>query len=110
MQHGFPVGKPTEWLEGMEDPVVILTHLTLREQSPIYTMDYATFLKISAKDLQECFQAYPVIVVSGRPTRLKCDIASLEEWGGIDELRVMHGECILFACGLYLMFHRQFAI
>ncbi|KAE9389210.1 hypothetical protein BT96DRAFT_1070903 [Gymnopus androsaceus JB14] len=28
--------------------------------------------------------------LSGRPTHLKCDLASLEEWGGVDELREMH--------------------
>lgn len=55
-------------------------------------MDFATFSKSSSKDLQDLFRAYPAIVVSGRPTRLKCDLASLEEWGSIDELRVMHGE------------------
>lgn len=110
MQHGFPVGKPIEWLEGMEDPVVIPKPSTLPEKSPIYSMEYATFVKISAKDLQELFRAYPVLVVSGRTTRLKCDCASLEEWGGMDELRVMHGRVTLFACGSHLMFHRQFSI
>lgn len=54
-------------------------------------MNYSDFLKTSSKDFQDIFRAHPVIVVSGRPTRLKCDLASLEEWGGVDELRVMHG-------------------
>lgn len=65
-------------------------------------MDYATYLAISAKGLQDLFREYPAIVVSGRPTRLRCDIASLEEWGGIDDLRVMHGKLTVFISGAYL--------
>lgn len=73
-------------------------------------MDFATYLTISAKELQERFRTYPAIVVSGRPTRLKCDAASLEEWGGLDEMRVMHGNIPLFVIVPYLMFARQFSI
>lgn len=75
----------------MSSPVALLTPPKLSDDSPIYTMDFANFLKTSAKDLQNLFRRYPAIVVSGRPTHLKCDLASLEEWGGVDELREMHG-------------------
>lgn len=57
-------------------------------------MNYSDFLKTSAKDFQDIFRGHPAIVVSGRPTRLKCDLASLEEWGGVDELRIMHGAAL----------------
>lgn len=60
-------------------------------------MDYSTFMTTSAKDLQDIFRAHPAIVVSGRPTRLKCNLASLDEWGDVDELRVMHGKLFLQA-------------
>jgi len=90
-KNGFPIGKPLEWADGMSSPVALLTPPKLSDDSPIYTMDFANFLKTSAKDLQNLFRRYPAIVVSGRPTHLKCDLASLEEWGGVDELREMHG-------------------
>ena len=92
---GLHIGRPLEWLDGMTDPVTTSRPCMAPPQSPIYTMDYTTFLMISAKDFQELFRTYPAIVVSGRPTRLKCDLASLEEWGSIDELRVMHGKVYL---------------
>ena len=47
---------------------------------------------MSAKYLQAIFCVHPVIVLSDRPTRLKCDLNSLEEWGNLDDLRVMHGK------------------
>lgn len=75
----------------MTEPVAVSKPSELQDPYPIHTMDFATYLTISAKELQDCFRTYPAIVVSGRPTRLKCDSASLEEWGGLDELRVMHG-------------------
>lgn len=89
---GLHIGRPEEWLDGMTDPVTTATPSQAPLPSPIYTMDYSTFLTISAKDFQALFRTYPAIVVSGRPTRLKCDLASLEEWGSLDELRVMHGK------------------
>lgn len=88
---GLNVGRPLEWLDGMVDPVITSTPWA-PQQTPIYTLDYPTFLTISARDFQDLFREYPAIVVSGRPTRLKCDLTSLEEWGSIDELRVMHGK------------------
>lgn len=91
---GLPNGTPYQWTDGMVNPVIIPVPKTLPEDSPIYTMDYAKYLQISVQDMQDLFRVYPVIVVSGRPTRLKCNLASLEEWGNVDELRVMHGESI----------------
>ena len=76
----------------MTSPVNLLTPAKLLNSSPIYTLDFVDFLKTSAKDLQDIFRHYPAIVVSGRTTRLKCDLTSLEEWGGVDELRDMHGK------------------
>lgn len=78
----------------MVNPVIIPVPKTLPDDSPIYTMDYTQYLQMSAQDMQDLFRVYPVIVVSGRPTRLKCNLASLEEWGNVDQLRVMHGEFI----------------
>lgn len=92
------------------DPVLIGNPTGLPDQGPIHTMNYATFLAISPKDMQELFRAYPVIVVSGRPTRLKCDVESLEEWGGIDDLRIMHGKVIIVVSGPHLMISRQFSV
>ena len=89
---GLPTGKPIEWVDGMTSPVTIPMPVKLSNSSPIYTLDFADFLKTSAKEMQDIFRYYPAVVVSGRPTRLKCDLASLEEWGGVDELRVMHGK------------------
>lgn len=89
---GFHIGRPDEWLDGMVDPVTTAIPSQAPLPSPIYTMDYSTFLAISAKEFQDLFRAYPAIIVSGRPTRLKCDLISLEEWGSVDELRVMHGK------------------
>lgn len=80
-------------------PVVLANRSKLPDQGPIHTMDYATFLAISPKEMQEHFRAYPVIVVSGRPTRLRCDCESLEEWGGLDDLRIMHGNVTLLVSG-----------
>ncbi|KAE9383932.1 hypothetical protein BT96DRAFT_1008617 [Gymnopus androsaceus JB14] len=91
-KNGLPTGRPIEWADGMTSPVNLLTPAKLLNSSPIYTLDFADFLKTSAKDLQDIFRHYPAIVVSGRPTRLKCDLTSLEEWGGVDELRDMHGK------------------
>lgn len=71
----------------MMDLVTTSTPLLAPQPSPIYTLDYSTFLTISAKDFQDLFQAYTAIVVSGCPTWLKCDLASLEELGSIDEPR-----------------------
>lgn len=83
------------------NPVVIAKQSTLPDQGPIHTMDYATFLAISPKDMQELFRTYPVIVVSGRPTRLRCNCECLEEWGGLDDLRIMHGNITLLVSGPY---------
>lgn len=80
-------------------PVVLANRSKLPDQGPIHTMDYATFLAISPKEMQERFRAYPVIVVSGQPTRLRCDCESLEEWGGLDDLRIMHGNVTLLVSG-----------
>jgi len=91
-KNGLPTGRPIEWADGMTSPVTLPMPAKLLNSSPIYTLDFADFLKTSAKDLQDIFRRYPAIVVSGRPTRLKCDLASLEEWGGVDELRDMHGK------------------
>ena len=88
----LPTGKPIEWVDGMTSPVTIPMPVKLSNSSPIYTLDFADFLKTSAKEMQDIFRYYPAVVVSGCPTRLKCDLASLEEWGGVDELRVMHGK------------------
>lgn len=89
---GLPSGRPREWLNGMATPVTTSTRSTPSEVCPIYSLDYNRYLAISAKEFQDLFRAYPAIVVSGRPVRLKCDLASLEEWGSLDELRVMHGK------------------
>lgn len=90
--HGLPVGTPIEWTNGMTSPANMLEPVTPSNGYPIYTMEYSNFMMTSAKDLQDIFRDYPAIVVSGRPTRLKCDLASLDEWGDVDELRVMHGK------------------
>lgn len=94
---GLNIGRPIEWLDGMVNPVVTAPPWA-PQQSPIYTLDYPTFLTISAKDFQDLFRVYPAIVVSGRPTRLRCDLTSLEEWGNLDELRDMHGKVYLQQC------------
>lgn len=91
-QNSLPIGTPAEWSDGMTSPVAIPAPTTPHNGYPIYTMDYSTFMKTSAKDMQDIFRAYPAIVVSGRPTRLQYDLESLEEWGDVDELRVMHGQ------------------
>lgn len=88
---GLPTGKRLEWSDGMACPVKIPPPPTLPTGSPIYMLDYQEFLRTSTRHLQDIFRNYPAIVVSGRPTRLKCDLESLEEWGGVDDLRVMHG-------------------
>ena len=88
----LPTGKPIEWVDGMTSPVTIPMPVKLSNSSPIYALDFADFLKTSAKEMQDIFRYYPAVVVSGCPTHLKCDLASLEEWGGVDELRVMHGK------------------
>lgn len=90
--NGLALGRPIEWTDGMTSPVAVSTCASLSNNSPIYTSEYSDFLKLSAKDLQDIFRTHPAIVVSGRPTRLRCDLESLEEWGGIDELRDMHGK------------------
>ena len=59
---------------------------------PIYTTKFSEFYSMSAKDLQAIFRVHPVIVLSDHPTHLKCDLNSLEEWGNLDDLRVMHGK------------------
>ena len=58
-------------------------------------MAFPDFYTMSSQALQAIFCKYPVIVVHGRLNRLRCDIASLEEWGDPDALRVMHGMCSL---------------
>lgn len=63
--------------------------------NPIYNMDYSKYILMSSREFQDLFRIHPAIVVSGRPVRLKCDLASLEEWGCLDELRVMHGKISL---------------
>lgn len=103
-RHGLPLGTPIEWLDGMTSPATILAPATPSHGYPIYTMDYSTFMMTSAKDLQDIFRAYPAIVVSGRPTRLKCDLASLGEWGDVDDLRDMHGKLFLPLQRLYISF------
>lgn len=85
------VGKPIEWVNGMTTPVTTAGPMRPSQGWPIYTLDYSRYLTLSAKEFQDLFCAYPAIVVSGRPVRFKCDLASLEEWGGLDELRDMHG-------------------
>lgn len=83
-------------MNGMLTPVTTLASVTPSQACPIYSLNYSRYLKISEKEFQDLFRAYPAIVVSGRPVRLKCDLASLEEWGSVDELRVMHGKnCVL---------------
>lgn len=62
---------------------------------PVYTMQYEEYFKASAIHLQTLFRNYPVIVIKDRPTRLKSDLSSLEEWGDPDELRDMHGALIV---------------
>lgn len=101
-RHGLPLDAPIEWLDGMTSPVTILAPATPLNGFPIYTMDYSTFTMTSAKDLQNIFRAHPAIVVSGRPTRLKCDLASLDEWGDVDELRDMHGKLLISLQSLYI--------
>lgn len=91
---GLHIGRPDEWLDGMVTPVTTAIPSQAPLPCPIYTMDYSTYLTISGKDFQNLFRDYPAIVVSGRPTRLKCDLDSLEEWGSADELRVMHGKVL----------------
>lgn len=92
---GLPSGKPIEWLHGMSSPVALLSPPTLPQKYPIYTMNYPDYLTMSAKNLQDLFRRYPAIVVNGRPTRLKCNLESLAEWGEVDDLKVMHGKFLL---------------
>jgi hypothetical protein len=89
-KNGLPSGECLEWTDGMKDPVIIPAP-NVKDSSPIYSLGYQEFVKMSSKDMQSIFKKYPVIVVTGRPTRLRCNLESLQEWGDLDDLRVMHG-------------------
>ena len=94
---GLPVGRPTEWEDGMTLPVTTLPPTDAvvdvsKNFFPIHTMSYWEYFDMPATFMQSLFRKYHVVVVEDQPTRLKCDIDSLEEWGDPDELRVMHGE------------------
>ncbi|KAF5343519.1 hypothetical protein D9757_014940 [Collybiopsis confluens] len=89
---GLPSGPCVEWTSECTTPITIMppSCSTAAEEFPIYKAKYSDFYNMSPKKAQEIFRVYPVIVLSGRPTRLKCDLASLEEWGNVDEPRIMH--------------------
>ncbi|KAF5361225.1 hypothetical protein D9757_013232 [Collybiopsis confluens] len=89
---GLPSGPCVEWTSECTTPITIIppSRSTAAEEFPIYKAKYSDFYNMSPKKAQEIFRVYPVIVLSGRPTRLKCDLASLEEWGNVDEPRIMH--------------------
>ena len=91
---GLPTGSPAEWSNEMSQPLSIPPPAALTsgpDSPPICSIDYVKFSNMSGRELQDIFREYPVIVVHGRPTRLHCDISSLEDWGDLDALRVMHG-------------------
>ena len=93
-KNGLPTGSPSAWSEEMLQPITIPPPTVLpdgRDTLPIYSISFTEFSSMSGKALQTIFRRYPVIVVHGRPTRLHCDIASLEDWGDPDALRIMHG-------------------
>lgn len=78
-------------MPGTTTPITISPPSVDAAVFPIRTMSHEQFFRMSAKDMQDIFRKYPVIVVTGRPTRLRFDLASLEEWGDLDEPRTMHG-------------------
>jgi hypothetical protein len=93
-KNGLPTGSPSAWSDGMLQPVTVSPPTVLPNgpnAPPIYSIPFIEFSSMSGKGLQNIFRRYPVIVVHGRPTRLRCDISSLEDWGDPDALRVMHG-------------------
>lgn len=75
----------------MTEPVCTSPPTAYPDDYPIFTMEYGRYVQTSAQELQDILRDYPAIVVTGHPTRLRCDLESLEEWGGVDELREMHG-------------------
>ena len=91
INHGLPHGPHPNWSDGLNEPICVQPPALSNSVFPIYTAPFSEFYGMSAKDLQAIFRKYPVIVLRDRPTRLKCDLASLEEWGNVDELRTMHG-------------------
>lgn len=86
------LGAPAEWKDSMTEPVRTKPPTSCPDDYPIFTMEYDQYLQTSAQEFQDILREYPAVVVSGRPTRLRCDLESLEEWGGVDELREMHGK------------------
>ena len=94
-KYNLPFGPPPEWDDGSMSPISIARSelsMTAAAAFPIYTVDYSVFFDMSARAMQTIFREFPVVVVSGRPTRLRCNLNSLEEWGDVDALRVMHGQ------------------
>jgi hypothetical protein len=81
----------------MAEPVSIRSPELTCEGPPIYTSTYLEFYRLSTKDAQDILRDYPVIVLSDRPTRLKCDLVGVEEFGDLDDLREIHGVYLLIS-------------
>lgn len=93
-RNGLPTGPPPGWYDGVTEPMILeppTSFLDGPDPPPICSLAYADFFTMTSKDIQDLFRKFPVIVVHGRPSRLHCDMSSLEEWGDPDALRVMHG-------------------
>ncbi|KAF5365357.1 hypothetical protein D9757_013777 [Collybiopsis confluens] len=94
------VGPPSQWLPDSEllniQPHSSTSH---PDAHPIYTADYFKFYKMSTSTVQGLLRQYPVIVLSGRPMRLTCDRAGLEEFGDLSRIRIMHGKCLTYPFG-----------
>lgn len=105
---GFPTGPPSGWSDEMTEP---MTTSSLPLTSPLFfTSTYNEFYQKSTKEVQDLLRTFPVLILSGRPTRLKCDTEGLEEFGENTLLRVMHGSSNLFSCSLShcLLDHSKF--
>lgn len=82
----------------MTDAVPIFPHTTTHpDRPPIYTASYNEFCQKSSVEVQDILRQFPVVVLSGHPTQIKCDDSGLYEFGDPNKLRDMHG---MYCCHL----------
>lgn len=76
----------------MTEPLVIpAPRMDHPDAPPIYNDTYSSFISKSHEEVQDILRQFPVVVLTGRPTRLKCDLKGVAEFGPTDVPRVMHG-------------------
>jgi hypothetical protein len=86
------MGPPSEWNDEMVDPIAISPiAVTHPDAPPIYTNTFDAFYQKLTREVQDILRRFPVVVLSGRPTRITCDMDGLDEFGDVDVPRIMHG-------------------